>query len=283
MKIYILPVDEKYFKIPRINPFCPHSQGFNCELDFHRFIKEYPDLTNNPDEATWHYLPMYWSYWQLSNDYGRVGRKEMNEYLKKLIISPEKTFTVSEADNEPRFETKIKVFSANTYNEDWITIPEMTLPHAFPEVLPERKYLTSFVGSFKTHPIRPAMQKALRLKKDVLINRSEHTKEEKLFVKTILESYSTLCPRGSAMASYRFWESMQLGVCPIMVSEVDMRPFKDEINWDQFSYWVDNVNKLPDLLDTLDKEDLIRRGKMAQHAWNVLFNQGWCKYMFDYL
>lgn len=263
--------------MPSINPFCIHSHMYNCELAFHNFVINYPELTDNPDEADWHYLPLYWSYWQLNNDYGRQNRDELKEYLNKLIIDPKKTFTVSEADGEPHFEIPMEVLTANTPNPTWKIIPEITSPHQVPKELPEKKYLASFIGSFKTHPIRPAMQKALRIKEGVFINRSEHAGAEQMFVKGVLESYATLCPRGSAMASYRFWESMQLGVCPIMVSLVDMRPFPNEIDWKSCSYWVDDVNKLPNLIDSLDKAQLVQMGKKAQEVWWSLYkDNNWC-------
>lgn len=284
MKIYILPVEERFYQKPKINPFSHHSPDYNCELDFHSFMKDYPDRVFDPNEADWHYLPFYWSYWQLNNDYGRAHREELKSYLDSLVIDRQKTFTVSEADHLPNSEFNFKVFSANTPNPDWITIPELTLPHYIPETKPAKKYLASFVGSFKTHPIRRTMNDLIGNNPEVYIERSEHPTAENLFVGKILESYASLCPRGSAMASYRFYESMQLGVCPIMISEVDMRPFRDRIDWDAISYWVQFVGDLPKVIESLNKNDLIVKGHLAQAMWKELFmDYGWCKTALNYL
>lgn len=280
MKIYTIPVDEKYYLLPKINPFCPHSFGFNVELDFHRFMEGYPDTTTNPNEADWHYLPLYWSYWQLSHNYGKSGREEMAEYLKDIILEPAKTFTISEADNEPNFGINIKVFSGNQQDNGWIAIPIITKPHGM-SILPEKKYLSSFMGNTKAWHTRTEMAEILKDRPDVNIVWGK--RDEQSFVNSILQSYTTLCPRGSALGSYRFYESMQLGVAPIMISDYDFRPFKGKIDWDSCSYFVDSAYKLPELLDSIDKGEVLQKGIVARKVWNNLYNQGWCRYVLEYL
>lgn len=281
MKIYILPVEGRYFNPPKIRAWCEHSPNFTAETDFYNFIRNSEYVTRNPDEADWHYLPMMWSYWQLANNYGRDNRPQMEQYLKTIVKAPEKTFTISEADWEPNFEIKMKVFSANTTDNGWTAIPLMTLPHKLPDVIPQKEILASFVGNVSNWPMRLMMNEVLRNREDTFIVQSK--KGEELFVKTMLMSYTALCPRGSALGSYRFYEAMQLGVVPIMISDYDFRPFKDKINWDEFSYFLSSPEKLPVLLDSLDKDDLLIKGKLAQHTWDRLSNQGWCRMVMEYL
>lgn len=279
MKIYILPVEPQ--KPSKIRAFPQHSIGFNVETSFLGYLKQNDHLlTKNPDEADWHYLPVMWSYWQLSNNYGRDNRDKMQEMLDKIIIDKSKTFTVTEADNEPDFNNgKMVVFSANS-GGNWIPLGIITLPHQLPTVRPEKKYLSNFVGNIKPWPTRMKMVELLSSREDVKIIQSK--KGEELFVNTILESYSTLCPRGSALGSYRFYESMQLGVVPIMISDYDFRPFPDRINWNTCSYFLDDVNKLPELLDSLDKHELEMMGHNAEAVWKRLFNE-WPEYVIDHL
>lgn len=271
MKIYLIPVDTKYYQRPKINPFCAHSDGYNMETGFYDFLIKHPDLiTFDKSKADYHYLPIYWSYWQLANDYGRSGREEMGKYLKEIVTDPEKTFTVTEADWEPNFGIDIKVFSANTTDNGWTAIPLMTLPHNTPEVLPNKKYISNFVGNIGKWPLRVEMKRKIDMEGVKII---QSKKGEDLFVDTVLSSYTTLCPRGSALGSYRFYESMQLGVAPIMISDYDFRPFKEDIPWDNFSYFVDSVDKLEKLLWSInltDREILEERGKLAQEWWNKL-------------
>jgi hypothetical protein len=223
-----------------------------------------------------------WSGWQLSHNYGTCGREEMTEYLKTVVT--DKTFTVSEADNEPSFGVPMKVYSGNTTDYGWTSVPLMTKPHilwldTFKEPY-EKIYKANFVGNI-AWPIRKEMASALQNREDVKIIQSK--KGEDVFVKTILQSYSTLCPRGSALGSYRFFESMQLGVVPIMISDYDFRPFPEYINWDSCSYFVKTVNELVYLLDNIKSDEMVEKGNRAKLIWNELTNYGWCKMVINNL
>jgi hypothetical protein len=284
MKVYILDIGEQ--AKPRINPFMPHSRGFNIEVGFLDYLKKNPDLlTSNPKLANYHYLPIYWSHWQLANSYGRDNREEMQKKLSGVIIDDTKTFTVSEADNEPGFEIgNTVVFSGNNIlgfqGHKWIAAPIITLPHRMPTVLPDKIYKSNFVGSSNTHPIRKEIFNKFILDKAVKL--IENSKGEDIFIDTILQSYSTLCPRGSAMGSYRFYESMQLGVAPIMIAEIDFRPFKKFFRWDDFSYYVSNVTAAQELIMSTSEYELSTKGKLAAEEWKRLFEK-WPVYILDLL
>lgn len=270
MKVYLLPIDPVYYTRPRINPFCRHSAGFNIETGFLDYLTRYNLLTDNPKKADWHYLPIYWSYWLLNNNYGQSNRDQMQSYLNQVILDGRKTFTVSEADDEPRFDLGgAKVFSANANTNGWIPAPIITRPHKLPVVFPEKKYLANFVGTISPWPTRIKMAEMLKNQKGIKIIQSK--KGEELFVNTILSSYATLCPRGSSFSSYRFYESMQLGVVPILISEQDIRPFPTKIKWDRFSYYLDKVEKLPALLASFDTNELLIKGYLAAEAWDNLY------------
>lgn len=283
MKIYLLPVKEQ--KLPKINPFMGHSKGFNIETGFVSYLYGSNLLTKNPREADWHYLPIYWSYFQLGNNYGMENRDKMQAELDHIILDDRKTFTISEADNEPGFEIgQTTVFSGNQsvgyFGHKWIPAPIITLPHVVPTVLPEKRYLSNFVGHTGTWATRINMVNLLKDRSDVKIINSK--KGEELFVNTILESYSTLCPRGSAMSSYRFYESLQLGVAPIMIAEEDFRPFKNKIDWDSCSYFTNDVFKLPEILELGKERGFVEKGKKAKEVWSDLFNN-WPEYILDTL
>ena len=280
MKIYLIPVNIKYQTPSKISAFPPHSKGFNIETGFLSYLHGSDKLTKNPNEADWHYLPIIWSYWQLSNNYGRENRDEMQKYLDKTIIDDTKTFTVSEADDEPGFEIgNTTVFSANS-GDKWICTPIITLPHLLPSVLPKKKYLSNFVGNVHPWKTRIEMVEILKDHKDIKIIQSK--KGEDLFVNTILESYSTLCPRGSAQSSYRFYESMQLGTVPIMIADYEFRPFPDRIDWQSCSYYFDSPERLPDFFGSVSKKELELKSQNARSVWSKLFDE-WPEYILDNL
>src|SRR4030065_2777822 len=194
-KIYILQVDKQ--PNPKIRPWPRHSIGFTMEIDFLTFLLQGNLLTDNPNEADWHYLPINWTFWLLSHDYGRTGKEEMQKYIDKVVIDDSKTFTVSEAGNTPSsFEVgRMKIFSANQATKGETPIPLLSLPHKLPYPFPEKKWQASFVGSMKW-PMRQEMREVLKDRKDVCLIDSR--KGEELFVDTMLASWLSLCPRGSA-------------------------------------------------------------------------------------
>lgn len=281
MKIYILPVNEQ--SKPKIRPWPEHSAGFTMEIDFLNFLRISGLTTIVLKEADWHYLPINWTFWLLSNDYGRANREEMQAYINKAVIDDSKTFTITEAGLTPaNFEVgEMRVFSANQSTKGEIPIPLLSLPHKFPRPLPEKKYLANFVGSIKHWPMRREMNELLKDRKD--INIVERKKGEEFFVDAILSSYATLCPRGSADSSYRFYESMQLGVVPIMINEVDFRPFPGKIDWDSCTYFVDSPSKIPLLLSMASRKELLHKGFLSQMIWRYLTDYGWCRMVLDYL
>lgn len=280
MKIYILPVDEQ--TRPKIRPWPAHSEGFTMEIDFLNFLKQSNLTTDNPN-ADWHYLPINWTFWLLNNDYGRANREEMQAYIDKVVLDDEKTFTVTEAGLTPaNFNVgKMKIFSANQLTKGETPIPLLSLPHQLPKKFPDKKYLSNFVGSIKPWPMRREMVEVLKDRGNIYI--VERKTGEEFFVNTIMSSYSTLCPRGSADSSYRFYESMQLGVVPIMINEVDFRPFPGRIDWKCCSYYADSPAKAAYILSMASKKELLRKGHLAKMVWEELSNHGWCKMLLDYL
>lgn len=280
MRIYILPVEKE--PQPKIRPWPPHSVGFTMEIDFLNFLNQSNLLTDDPDDADWHYLPINWTFWLLNHNYGRLGREEMQDYINKVVIDSSRTFTVSEAGGTPaNFDVgEMKIFSANQMTSGETPIPLLSLPHKLPYPFPEKKWLASFVGSMKW-PTRVEMREVLKNRKDILI--VERRKGEEFFVDTIMSSYVSLCPRGSADSSYRFYESMQLGVCPIMINEVDFRPFPGKIPWDDCSFFVDSPAKVPQILSQASRRELLLKGSKAKIYWELLSNYGWCRLLLDYL
>lgn len=281
MKIYILPVDE--LPKPKIRPWPVHSTGFTMEIDFLNFLKQSNLLTDSSSKADWHYLPINWTFWLLANDYGRANRDLMQASIDNLVIDANKTFTVTEAGLTPaNFNVgKMVIFSANQQTKGEIPIPLLSRRHRLPREYPDVRYLSSFVGSIKHWPMRREMNEVLKDRDDVLI--VERKTGEEFFVNSILSSSSVLCPRGSADSSYRFYEAMQLGRVPIMINEVDFRPFPDHIHWDSCSYYVDSPSKLPALLDSLDKKELLHKGANAKEVWYSLVSYGWCDMLLDCL
>jgi hypothetical protein len=277
MKVYILPVNKKFQPSPHKISFPPHSKGYMMETDFYDWITKQDFLTNDPNEADWHYLPIFWNFWKLDHNFAKAGEDELEAEVERVVVDSGKTFTITQYDGGVNYNGVVD-FAASKLGRHGIPIPILTLPHKLPDKLPEKKWLTSFVGKLYTHSSRQEM--AERLKPWRNVNIVESKKGEELFVNSILESYCTLCPRGSAMGSFRFYESMQLGVVPLMLSDADVRPFPNYINWKECSLFTYKPKNLPYMLKRLSPERALEMGRNAKKVWEEqLANQNWCKYV----
>ena len=130
------------------------------------------------------------------------------------------------------------------------------------------KFKANFVGAINTHPIRGDLISYL-IKENVWskilllirgefhgpnIDGSERVKRDTQFHGAMSGSYMTLCPRGTGMSSNRFFETMSLGRVPILITEHNVLPFEEEINYEDFCFSIE-YNKLNELVQSLDTKD----------------------------
>jgi len=294
MKIFILETPALLRPKTQTFNYPAHNKDYGVEQDFHIWLRKQADiLTNNPAEANWHYLPVYWTRWHINHHFAANGEGlvQLQQEVDKVIIDDKKTFTISQYDGGTLINAgeTIVFTGARTVNEG-IDIPILCSPHRKPPIPVKKKYLATFNGSFLTHPIRIEMEKRFKANPDILIHGGLPTRFYKRWfwaknfnIRT-MESYVALSPRGTSCNSFRFFEAMQLGVAPCLVGDVDARPFKKFIPWDEISYYAPTVDELDELLKNLDKKKAAEKGKKAYKYWkNELFYQKWCKYVIKEL
>ncbi len=277
MKVYVLPVKPEFQPktIPVIYP--PHNKNFkDGEEVFFEYIQKCPDLiTNNPNDADWHYLPIFWTHWMVSNKFGTINIHKLQQEVRRVIIDDKKTFTIYEYAEQPKVDIgKTIAFLGSRTSINGFDMPLLCSRHAFLEK--PKKYLASFAGSLTTHPIRNKIKEKLQSMQDVLFTSGGGTE---YFVNMMLESYISLCPRGYGGASYRFYEAMDLGTVPFLIGDIDHRPFKNDINWNEISFYTSDLDEIIPIISKQNKEDLISMGKKAREVYNnQLANGNWCKY-----
>lgn len=136
-------------------------------------------------------------------------------------------------------------------------------------------YLAGWRGNSFSNSIRKKMATVIESKTDCKIELTEswlnHEKDEKNeFVNLILESKFSLCPGGWAPTSYRIYESMALGRCPVIIADNFAPP--QGPNWNEFALFFPErkIKKLH--LFLLEHEPLyMKLGLKAKEAWNNFF------------
>ena len=121
------------------------------------------------------------------------------------------------------------------------------------------------------------MLENLKGRNDIFLADSEAGTER--FVQAMLESYIALSPRGYGGDSFRFYEAMQLGTMPFFIGDLDTRPFKRFIDWDQVSLYAPDASNVNDIIESVSKERLMEMGKNASKlSAEKLAYQKWCAY-----
>ncbi|MGZ3757416.1 MAG: exostosin domain-containing protein [Mucilaginibacter sp.] len=294
MKIFILPVSKLLQPQKQSFKYPSHNKDYGVEQDFLIWLRKQKHLiTEDAATADWHYLPVYWTRWHINHHFAEndEGIDELQTFVNEIIIDDNKTFTITQFDGGTLVNCgNTTVFTAARTTNTGIDIPILCSAHRKPPLPVAKKYVASFNGAFYTHPIRSEMQKKMAGNKHVLIGDSLPTRFYKRWFwatnynLNTMASYIALCPRGTSANSFRFFEAMQLGTVPCLIGDMDVRPFKNFIPWDEISYYVSSVDELEELLQTIDKKAAIAKGKAAYQYWkNELYYQKWCKYIIKEL
>lgn len=280
MKIYKLPVSD-ILRPPTGFRAPAHNLDYGVEQDFEQWFDAHPEyLTDNPNEANFHYLPIYWNRYYC-NHWGDKTDVLQAEILR-LVSRNTPTFTISEYDvvsMQPFLDLcNMTIFTASRHSDNGcIDIPLLCSAHAELPYKPERKWLASFMGKFETHGLREQMRQVLDGRSDVYLSKSVDTQA---YIELMAESYIALAPRGYGGQSFRFYEAMQFGCVPMLIGDIDTRPFKKWIDWDRYSLYSDCDNINETLPSATFAASFPTVGKRAMELWqNELHYGRWCKYV----
>ena len=277
IKIFILPTSG--FLRPDTQPFIypNHNQDYGVEQDFYSYLKKNRFLlADSPKTADWHYLPVFWTRYYLNNNYGSNGIDEAQKEVNRVIIDDKKTFTIVQYDDGPLVDLgNATLFLSSRKSSRGIDIPLLCSPHKVPFFLPRKRYTASFSGRVSTHAIREDMFRNLSENKEVFLHDGHFKSSE--FTKIILQSYFSLCPRGYGGSSFRLFESLQLGVAPICIGDIDTRPFKGHIRWEDFSFYISDTKDLHNILNHYSKLSARTMGSIGRSIYkNQVTFFKWC-------
>lgn len=149
---------------------------------------------------------------------------------------------------------------------------------------PKPEYLFSFMGARITHSVRTEI---LELnypncylidtsgKNSWKLNANEKLSFEEKYVDVCQKSKFILCPRGIGPSTYRLYESMEMGISPVIISD-DWVPVKGP-EWDSFSIRIfeKDVKEIPAILEAR-KADSDKMGEIARKNWEEYFSKEVC-------
>lgn len=282
MKIYIQPVNKEFQPEGIANPYPQYNNQFGVEQDILVYLKKNNFTIEDKEKADWIYLPIFWTRWHVNHGWSSWGRDILQSYVNSLNLDFKKTFTVCQYDDGPIADLQEAViFLSSRKTEKGIDIPLLASPIRTTLKWEDKDVLASFSGIYKNHPFRERMAKSLSGEKNIFLYNGNYGTEH--FMSLMERSKIALCPRGYGGSSFRFYEAMQLGSVPVLIGDIDIRPFKKYIYWDSCSFYLDNPDKTKDFLKNISNENLEAKNRNLSVVWNEIKYGSWCKYLIKEL
>jgi len=210
-------------------------------------------------------------------------------YIEKLrrdpVIGqfPEKTYTINTDDSSagllrglytslaaPRFDSRIHraVPFPTCLNERVLERRD--------ESWGDRRYLASWRGNTRSNPMRRKLVDQFAEDPHFRVEATDswfnHGPEEKdAYVDLLLFSKFSLCPAGWASVSFRIYESMALGIAPVIIANDFVPPTGPD--WPAFALILKEreLLQLETLLEQIEAE-YRERGRLAKSAWTQFFS-----------
>ncbi len=200
------------------------------------------------------------------------------------IISayPQKVFTINTDDSATGLLRGIYTcLPKSRINDDFYrSVPYMEFPNelvcatGFKEFT--SGYLASWRGNTKSNFIRPKMVELFnpenRCEMEHTDSWMDHDRDEKeKYISLMQNSKFSLCPAGWAPATYRIYESMALGRCPVIIADSFVLPAGP--NWNEFALFYPQ-SKIDHLLSFLHQHEHLagKYGRNAYKAWKKYFS-----------
>ena len=157
------------------------------------------------------------------------------------------------------------LFTPHAINNHHVGMRILPFPHhAINGVGPsDKNLLCSFIGCLITHPIRkviwdanPNRDNIKMVKRQMWHYESKNLEKRQTEYKQILSrSRFSLCPRGTGASTIRFWESLQAGAIPVLISDAMKLP----AGWDWSKTIIrikeSNASLWPNVIDNISKEN----------------------------
>ena len=216
-------------------------------------MKEYPFTVREIKEAEYVYIPFFWTRYHLRNNYGLTGLEELQAAVDRIEELGLPTFTVCQYDDGPlvRLEN-CKIFLGSRKTQEDLDAPLLATRLPGRVVVNDSKYSFNFIGRQDTHRIRGELIAALNERGNSFVQVERISARR--YAKVLHQSEITLAPRGYGGSSFRFYEAIQAGSIPWLIGDIDTRPFKSQIQWDEYSIYSRTVPEFIQQFEELTQE-----------------------------
>lgn len=244
----------------------------NVKKNFEAYF--FDNFTKSNFKSQYTYLPIQWTNYLVNKNYGK-NIDDLKKFLSNNLSHTQKYFTVVQYAGGTIVELEnTLIFSLGGAFNTKIPKSSKVIPMPLiydsdlkPDEEMEKKYLASYIGR-PTHKLREKLEKKLKNNNSLYIKnlesmKSEFTeKEQHRFQKIMSESYFSLCPRGYGPTSFRLYESLEMGVVPVYISDKHFLPFSEIVDWNDFS-----ILLKPREITKLDK---ILRKNLKDNNYSIL-------------
>jgi len=276
-------------------------EKFPVEYECYKQLKDYKDLN---------YIAIPWTQIMNSTWLNFPGRQHRDYYfriLSKEKIQQHNNFTICQHDSYMDLQLYFKHFNItkvfsplhDTANAiDGIEIIPIPFTSNFNFDQTTKDILFSFVGTYTSHTIREKMKNRI-IGENIIYRNSYHIddntfgninskeKEEIEYRNILQRSRYSLCPRGSSPSSVRFWESLQAGAIPILISDNWMLPDWDwsntiihikETDFDKMTY--KDIKALLDNITPINEQQMRAN---CIHAYSSFKKENFTNYIRKYI
>ena len=278
---------------------------FTDIFQYDRFPTEY-ECFKRLNSLSLNYIAIPWTQILNSSWLDFPGRLPTEHYFKEMSscdIPQTNNFTVCQHDSYMRIEeilkklnvTKLFCISHDIRDKmEGIEIIPLAFAFNFEFKSACKDILFSFVGSYKSHEIRAKMRD--RVFGDNVVYRNEFhganlfadmSKEEAEYKDKLERSRFSLCPRGSAPSSIRFWESLGAGAIPVLISDYWNLPIWDwdntivkiketdfeRMNYDDIREFISGISLEKEIImreNCLRANDVFKKENFASYIMNNL-------------
>lgn len=256
------------FNVPT-NHENPPKNSMIFEEYFGRYIKNIQYKSNRE------YLPIYWTNYYISRNYGKADMSDLQEYLDSLDRS-KKYFTIVQWDDGILNNINgldIFKFASGGIGDYPIPLSSYYFNQMPKKEIKEYGYLCSFAGSiYGRHKVREIMTEVLIEKSSIFI--TDNRIEYDLYLKLMNNSLFSLCPRGYGKTSFRIYESLMCKSIPVYIYDDPWIPYFDK--FEDYGILCD-IKDVNNLYNRLCNMNILEISSKLNNG-NIIFNK---KYSFE--